>query len=56
VIVLYDPKRLDWNEVLERAWATRPPGEVGMIIAIPEGGRWHREMMKTQKPRRTNNK
>jgi hypothetical protein len=46
VIVLYDPELLDWNEVLEKAWASRPPGEVGMIVAIPKGGRMHRELMK----------
>lgn len=46
LIILYDAQKCDWNEVLEKAWASRPPGEVGMIVAIPKGGRMHREMTK----------
>ena len=46
MIVVYDAQKRNWNEVLERAWASRPPGETGMIVAIPEGGRLHREMLK----------
>jgi len=48
MIVLYDPEKRDWNEVLQKAWASRPPGEVGMIVCIPEGGRLHRERIKSQ--------
>jgi hypothetical protein len=46
VIVLYDAQKCDWDEVLAKAWASRPKGEVGMIIAIERGGRMHRELMK----------
>jgi len=46
LIVVYDPAKCDWNEVLAKAWASRPKGETGMIVAIPAGGRWHRELLK----------
>ena len=46
MIITYNPKRLDWNERLAEAWASRPPGEHGTIIAIPKGGRIHREILK----------
>lgn len=56
MIVTYDAQKCDWNEVLAKAWATRPPGEVGMIVAIPRGGRMHRDLMrKTARQERTSN-
>lgn len=51
MIVLYDPEKRDWNEVLEKAWASRPKGEVGTIICIPEGGRMHREILRAERGR-----
>jgi len=47
VIVLYDAQKMDWNERLAEAEHHRPPGD-GMLVAIPRGGRWHREMLKKQ--------
>jgi hypothetical protein len=48
LIVTYDAQKCDWDEVLRKAWASRPPGEVGTIIAIERGGMMHRdrELMK----------
>ena len=31
----YDPELCNWDEALERAWASRRPGEVGMICCKP---------------------
>jgi hypothetical protein len=50
MIVTYDPERLDWDEVLEKARASRPPND-GMLVAIPRGGRLHREILKSRPPR-----
>jgi len=44
--VLYNAQKCDWNERLAEAWASRPPGEHGTIIAIERGGRMHREILK----------
>jgi hypothetical protein len=45
VIVLYDAKKCDWNERLAEAERHRPPGD-GMLVAIPRGGRAHRDLMR----------
>jgi gluconate kinase len=46
LIVFYDSERLDWDEVLAKAWESRPKGEVGMIVAIPRGGKIYRDLMR----------
>jgi hypothetical protein len=45
MIVLYDPEKCDWDEVLEKAQSSRPPND-GMLVAVPTGGRFHRELLK----------